>query len=97
MIAERGIVEDTSPARVTEVGYIGLGAKPIFDPDPLETGEIETTLEELQRLVSAYLNRGRGYTSRRAVDKVSFAGDYDHLARFGEWSESDEPMPEEVG
>ena len=29
--------------------------------------------------------------------KDDFAGDYDHLARFGEWDLSDRAVPEDVG
>ena len=43
-----------------------------------------------------YLDPARGYVSRRAVFQERFPGDYDHLARFGEWATSDTPCPEDV-
>jgi hypothetical protein len=51
----------------------------------------------LHRLVGQYLSPGQGYASRRAVFKARFPGDYDHLARFGEWDMTDKPVPEDVG
>ena len=33
----------------------------------------------------------------RAPEQTSYAGDYDHLARFGEWSLADAPHVEKVG
>ena len=35
--------------------------------------------------------------SRRAVASTGFEGDYDHLARYGEWDETDLPQAQEVG
>jgi hypothetical protein len=39
----------------------------------------------------------QGYTSRRAVFNERFPGDYDHLARFGEWEMTDRAVPVRVG
>jgi hypothetical protein len=41
-----------------------------------------------------------GYLSRRAVERDQGREgqrDYDHLARYGEWSTSDRGDPEDVG
>ena len=53
--------------------------------------------DDLHRLVGQYLSPGQGYASRRAVFKARFPGDYDHLARFGEWDMTDKPVPGDVG
>ena len=48
-------------------------------------------LDGLQRLVAAFRDPGRGYTSRTAPQFVhDYAGDYGHLARVFEWSTSGE-------
>ena len=96
-IAEHGKIEGTAPAKVTEVGYIGMGATPKFEPTALDSDEVGAVLAEFQKLISAYRQRERGYTSRRAVEQTSYGQDYDHLARYGEWDESDPPSEREVG
>ena len=65
--------------------------------DNLEGGEAAETETELISLLKSYQDSGNGYTSRRAVAQSRFVGDYDHLARFGEWNESSIPAPEDVG
>lgn len=61
------------------------------------TPEVLTeTWEGLHRLIAAYHRRSTGYTSRRAVFQAKIEGDYDHLARAGEWEMSDPPAPEDV-
>ena len=97
MMLEQGALEELGAQEVPEIGYIGLGSAPKFDPITLEIGETAQVLAEFLQLIAAFQDRSRGYTSRRAVDKTGFDGDYDHLARFGEWSESDEADPQEVG
>jgi hypothetical protein len=48
-------------------------------------------------MLAAYDRRATGYTSRRAPARSDWRGDYDHLARFGEWEDSDDAAPVEVG
>jgi len=43
------------------------------------------------------MRRETGYAARRAVFEARIAGDYDHLARAGEWEMSDPSAPEDVG
>ena len=97
IMAEAGALEGLDAAEVAEVAYIGMGSSPKFDPVTLEFGQTDIVLKDLQGLLAAFQTRDRGYTSRRAVDLQGFAGDFDHLARYGEWDESDEPAPVEVG
>jgi hypothetical protein len=51
----------------------------------------------LRTLIARYGERAQGYPSRRAVAELGHAGDYDHLARYGEWSQADDPVPCDVG
>ena len=92
LLAERGVLDGIAPNQVTDVGYIGLGSNPKFDPVTLEYGQIDIALAELIRLISAYQDPAKGYTSRRAVDLRGYGAAYDHLARFGEWNESFDPV-----
>ncbi|KAF0676303.1 double-strand break repair protein AddB [Profundibacterium mesophilum] len=103
VMAEQGAFDGVPAAPVAEVGYIGLGGDATFIRMPLRQHEDETPLDpactrdELIRLISSYARRQTGYTARRAMQKMQWQGDYDHLARFGEWADSDPVCPEDVG
>ncbi|MEM9476878.1 MAG: double-strand break repair protein AddB [Pseudomonadota bacterium] len=102
VIAEAGGFQDVPAAPVDHVAYIGLGAKPVFAPYTVEDSDgrqfsTTTVRAGLMRLIAQYQRPTRGYTSRRAMHKMRFEGDYDHLARFGEWDDSTAPTPEDVG
>ncbi|WP_099825038.1 double-strand break repair protein AddB [Oceaniglobus indicus] len=102
-MAEAGAFPRIPRATVAEVAYIGLGSTPVFDPLALRDAEAEHPLDpdrtilELRRLLDSYDRRTQGYASRRAMHKTWNDGDYDHLARFGEWDDSDPITPEDVG
>lgn len=93
-VAEAGGFRDVPAAPVTEAVFLGVGgslrevAAPLADEPPAKV------LADLAQLIEAYLDAGQGFTSRRMMQKDSDAGDYDHLARFGEWDRSDKPSPE---
>jgi ATP-dependent helicase/nuclease subunit B len=98
IMAEAGAFEGLPAARVAGVAYIGLGGrdgtKPIALDDP--DFDLADTAARLRDLIRAYDDPGLGYTSRRAMEREGHAGDYDHLARFGEWDEGTPPAPEDV-
>lgn len=96
LILDRGGVADITGS-VSSVGYIGLGSSPKTQTIAVEPAMIATTLAELQQLLAAYLQIDQGYTARRAVAQRQFTGNYDHLARFGEWDEATDPTPQKVG
>jgi hypothetical protein len=52
--------------------------------------------KNLRKLIVAYLDPTQGFTARRMMEKVVFAGEFDHLARFGEWDGSDPARPEDL-
>jgi RecB family exonuclease len=98
LMAEQGGFDGVPAEIVTRLGYIALGpstADRAFAPE----GEYATDVvaAEFRKLIAAYRVRQRGYTSRRSVASVTFSGDYDQLARYGEWEESDSPTGEDVG
>jgi RecB family exonuclease len=99
MMAEADAFGKVSSGIVTKVAHIGLGANPEVRPYDLTSTEddgynTETILAEFRRLLAAYLEPGQGFASRRAMEKVGYEGDYDHLARYGEWDETVKPIPE---
>lgn len=97
ILIEQDAVESLDKGKVSKVAYIGLGANPKLESSDVTGDETKETLEELERLLEEYQSPDQGYMSRRAVKSVSFGGDFDHLARFGEWSDSDEPIHQDVG
>jgi hypothetical protein len=64
---------------------------------PLDEEPPQKVIDELRRLVAAYLSEDQGFTARRALLSEKDDGPYDQLARFGEWDVSDNVRPERVG
>lgn len=99
-LAERGAFEGLDAVEVARIAHIALGAKPEVAERALAPGEADAAWMGLARLIGAYESRGRGYLSRRALERErgrEAVRDYDHLARFGEWDTSEDPAPEDVG
>ncbi|NNE50801.1 MAG: double-strand break repair protein AddB [Sulfitobacter sp.] len=93
-ILEEGGFEEIGPARVAGALYIGLGAKPTEVPAPLEEEPPQAVLAGLNQLIAHYLQETQGFTARRMVQSDADVGDYDQLARFGEWDGTTAPKPE---
>jgi double-strand break repair protein AddB len=96
-MVERGAFKALGgPRGVAGISYVGLGSTPkqeVTSIDPSDLAEVWTGLETL---IAQYRNPAQGYASRRAVFDLRFPGDYDHLARFGEWDSTDTPVPEDI-
>jgi double-strand break repair protein AddB len=100
VMAEMGAFTNIPPAEVTRVVHVGLGRTPKRnDIELIETDKGDyrtvTIAAELRDLLRQYDSGTRGYVSRRAMEKMRFEGDYDHLARFGEWDETQTAVPEQ--
>lgn len=97
-MAEDGAFENLPPAVVDHVVHLGVGRTPKAQITEL-TGDNETVTvpSQVAQLLSAYLVLETGYLSRRAMEDLRYAGDYDHLARFGEWDASEPGHTERVG
>ena len=94
VIAEAGGFADVPAAPVAHVGHIPLSEKRAPGPHAMdETADrdfrVATVRTEFEALIAAMLADGFGFASRRMQEKVAYEGDYDHLARFGEWQDSD--------
>ena len=82
---------------VTAIRYIQLGGEgKTFERDHSDGIEGETW-DGFVELIAAYLTGQAGFTAMRAPEKTSYAGDYDHLARYGEWALTDTAEPKKVG
>ncbi|PTX58102.1 double-strand break repair protein AddB [Litoreibacter ponti] len=96
-IAERGGFAALTDAQVLRAGYIGLGAHAKEDSEDFGHGDLGAVWESFVELITAYADPDKGYSSRRAVYETRWSQDYDHLARFGEWDETDDVHPVTVG
>ena len=95
-MAERGGFTP-HPMEVALISYIGLGAGEKVEETPLASAEINAIWDRFVSLIKAYSTPETGYTSRRAVFDLRYPGDYDHLARFGEWDMTDRAESVKVG
>lgn len=95
-MAERGGFTP-HPMAVAQISYIGLGASEKVEETPLTPAEINAVWDRFVALIKAYEDPKTGYTARRAVFDMRYPGDYDHLARFGEWDMTDRAFSFPVG
>jgi len=93
-LVEHAGFKGLADTRVGGAYFIGLGSSPSVVAAPLEETNSDTVWGELETLIAAYTVGGKGYTSRRAMEKMQYSYNYDHLARFGEWDESSAPAKE---
>ena len=98
IIAEAGGFKDLPAAHVAMAAYIGLGSKDGTHPIDFAQPDFDlaTVAAKFRDLIRAYDDPAQGYTSRRAMEREDHPGDYDHLARHGEWDEGTDPRPENV-
>ncbi|MGV6849851.1 MAG: double-strand break repair protein AddB, partial [Marinibacterium sp.] len=80
---------------VDRATYIGLSGKGSVVDAPLDMGTSQIW-EEFRTLIRAFDDPGQGYTARRLMRMDRQAGDYDQLARFGEWDAATDPTPEDI-
>lgn len=96
-MAERGAFREIGPQPVTAVTYIHLGGEGKEKTTRRDDIDLPEVWERFTKLIQSYGERKSGYISRRAVFDAAREGDYDHLARFGEWRQGDPSQPEDVG
>lgn len=96
-MVENGAFKDLGRGNVRDAVYIGLGSSPENKRAPLDALPAQVVWDQLHERVRAFSDREQGYTSRRAMQKMSYAYGFDHLARYGEWDQADEADPEDVG
>ncbi len=96
-MAANGAFAGEGPLETARLSYIGLGANPSVSQTEPTSEEIATLTTEFRRLLAHFLDPESGFPSRRAVKNTRFVGDYDHLARYGEWDETAAPLRQPVG
>ena len=95
-VAEQGGIDGFDPLPVAQAVFIGMGGSYKEVNAPLDKEPADKVLAELKQLISAYLEPDQGFSSRRMLHKDTDIGDYDHLARFGEWDRTTETTPEDL-
>ncbi|MEM7271071.1 MAG: PD-(D/E)XK nuclease family protein, partial [Pseudomonadota bacterium] len=95
-MAEAGAFDGFSAETTAKLAYLALtgrdegsgkngGKATEITPDP-------EVLKKLATLISAWEDEAEAYIPRAAPASITYEGDYDHLSRFGEWSDR---LPEE--
>ena len=79
------------------MAYLGLGATPEIRDVPPDGAEAADAWARLTALIAGYADGAHGYLARQRPDFLSYASDYDHLSRHGEWEDGDDPEEMEVG
>nr|WP_309665119.1 double-strand break repair protein AddB [Tabrizicola sp.] len=96
-MAEHGGFADLGPREVRKITYVGIKGDVKQVETEITPDRIAEVWTGLHKLIAFYARPSQGYTSRRAMFETNFPGDFDHLARFGEWDLSNKPTPEDVG
>jgi len=97
LMADAGGFGGLGPQTVSKITYVGLGSKGAETGQAITREALADVRDGVERLIGGYGSPDQGYAARRAVFTEAFPGDYDHLARFGEWEMTDTPVPEDVG
>jgi hypothetical protein len=97
LMAEGGSFGLPPGQTVGHVAYIGLGSKPEIRGHDVDRAELADIDAAFRRRLHHMLDEGSGFPSRRAVKFTRFAGDFDQLARYGEWDDTDTPTLIPVG
>lgn len=82
---------------VGHAAYIGLGASPVVLGHDVDRAELAEVAAAFRRRLLHMAAPESGFPSRRAVKTTRFAGDFDQLARYGEWDETQAPQLIPVG
>ncbi|MDE2738650.1 MAG: double-strand break repair protein AddB [Paracoccaceae bacterium] len=101
IMAEKGAFDEIVGGTVSRAAYIGIGRKPeLREVERWNKSGEDTFMRDwnkFQDLVVLYQNPTTGYISRRYGGVGTQSNDYDHLARYGEWEDTDEPLFQRVG
>ena len=102
VMAEHGAFEGIPATAVARVDHIGLNralkqtGTDLAIVNVPKSGEIDYRTskieQELRQLLEHFHQDSKGYMPRRAMERLRFNGDYDQLARYGEWDETQTPV-----
>ncbi|MEL7097421.1 MAG: double-strand break repair protein AddB [Pseudomonadota bacterium] len=97
LMVEEGSFDNLGPAPAVAAVYLGLGQD--LEQRAADLGKEPPAVikADLIALLGAYLDRAQGYTARNEAYREDMPGDYDQLARYGEWDSSADATAEDVG
>ena len=95
-MVEQGGFETIGAAPVESAIFIGLGGSPKEVAAPLDDEPPAVVIAGLRSLIASYLSPDQGFTARRLVQRDADTGDYDQLARYGEWDGTTPAVPEDL-
>lgn len=95
-LADRNGFDGVDPKSVVRAAYIGLGSNSGEVPAPLDAVPPGKAWSDFDKLIRAFFDDSMSYTSRRAMFKTAETGNYDQLARFGEWDATTPPHRSDV-
>ena len=99
IIAAGGFAEvPATPVKALEYMSLASGGKISSLSTKTKDGDdmVETTWRDFERLITTVRSDAFGFTARDRPANIKYPSDYDHLARFGEWQDTDPPVPEDM-
>ena len=93
---ERGAFKILGRVHTKAAVYIGLSSDLKDQNAPLDDETPDETWARFEGLVAKWMDPTKGYTSRSANEILSFEGNYDHLARYGEWDETHNAITQDM-
>lgn len=101
-IAHVGGFSDVPQGEPVALEYIGLsgsaqGAEGKVLALETSGADADAVWQEFGQLVREYADAEKGFPARTRMEQMAYAYEFDHLARKGEWEESDAPVDIAVG
>ena len=97
LMAREGAFAGVPPAAIADLAYLSIGATYAETrPEAWDAAALDDVRAGLVELVRRY-HHGQPFVARLAPDLLSYASDYDQVARFGEWDDTDTAIVLPVG
>ena len=93
-MVERGAFKVVGARGVAGAAFLGFKTGLASVPAPLDEHPPAKVWAELETFLTTTKARDWGYVARRAPALTTYASFYDHLSRFGEWTDADPAAPE---
>ena len=93
-MVERGAFKAVGTRPVAGAVFLGFKTGLAAVPAPLDDHPPARVWAELDTFLTQTREADWGYVARRAPSLTSYASFYDHLSRFGEWTDADRAVPE---
>ncbi len=93
-IAAAGGFEGLGPGPALHLELLKFGKQGETLALPADPAAIAATWARFTALIAHYLDPANGFPARLRPQRLTWASDYDHLSRKGEWADGDDP---EVG